>query len=98
MFVNQIGLRYLRLKWLNPLNLTNLADLTSAINAYKKRFDIGEMFRDFKSGGDKLEDTNVSGNRLISLILIISFSSSMSTFQGQKIKRIGVQKYIAIVK
>ena len=34
--------------------LTNLADLTSAINAYKKRFDIEEMFRDFKSGGYKL--------------------------------------------
>lgn len=78
--------------------LTNLADLTSAINAYKKRFDIEEMFRDFKSGGYKLEDTNVSGNRLISLILIISFAYSMSTFQGQKIKRIGVQKYIARVK
>lgn len=78
--------------------LTNLTDLTSAINAYKKRFDIEEMFRDFKSGGDKLEDTNVSGNRLISLILIISFAYSMSTFKGQKIKRIGVQKYIARVK
>jgi hypothetical protein len=43
------------------------------------------MFRDFKSGGDKLEDTNVSGNRLISLILRRSFADSMSTFQGQKI-------------
>ncbi|MCW5318017.1 IS4 family transposase [Nostoc sp. KVJ3] len=78
--------------------LTNLNDLASAINAYKKRFDIEEMFRDFKSGGYKLEDTNVSGNRLISLILIISFAYSMSTFQGQKIKRIGVQKYVARVK
>ncbi len=29
------------------------------------------MFQDFKSGGYKLEDTNVSGNRLISLIFII---------------------------
>ncbi|OYD90154.1 hypothetical protein CDG76_33000 [Nostoc sp. 'Peltigera membranacea cyanobiont' 210A] len=29
------------------------------------------MFRDIKIGGYKLEDTNVSGNRLISLILII---------------------------
>lgn len=29
------------------------------------------MFRDFQSGGYKLEDMNVSGNRLISLILII---------------------------
>ncbi|MBN3957427.1 MAG: IS4 family transposase [Nostoc sp. NMS8] len=78
--------------------LTNLTDLTSAINAYKKRFDIEEMFRDFKSGGYNLEDTNVSGNRLISLILIISIAYSMSTFQGQKIKRIGVQKYVARVK
>ncbi|BAY38781.1 transposase [Nostoc sp. NIES-2111] len=56
------------------------------------------MFRDFKSGGYNLEDTNVSGNRLISLILIIFFAYSMSTFQGQKIKRIGVQKYVARVK
>lgn len=56
------------------------------------------MFRDFKSGGYNLEDTNVEGNRLISLILIISFAYSMSTFQGQKIKRIGVQKYVARVK
>ena len=31
--------------------LTNLCDLSSAILAYKKRFSIKEMFRDFKSGG-----------------------------------------------
>jgi hypothetical protein len=78
--------------------LTNLTDLPSAINAYKKRFDIEEMFRDFKSGGYKLEDTGVSGNRLTSLIIIISYAYSLTTFQGQKIKRIGVQKYICRVK
>ena len=78
--------------------LTNLTDLTSAINAYKKRFSIEEMFRDFKSGGYKLEDTKVSGQRLISLVLIISFAYSMATFQGQQVKRTGVQKYIARVK
>lgn len=31
--------------------LTNLDNLESAIASYKKRFDIEEMFRDFKSGG-----------------------------------------------
>ena len=31
--------------------LTNLGDLPTAIKAYRKRFDIEEMFRDFKSGG-----------------------------------------------
>ena len=46
----------------------------------------------------KRENTNVSGDRLISLILLTSFAYSMATFQGQKIKRIGVQKYVARVK
>jgi len=63
--------------------LTNLPDLQSAITAYKKRFNIEEMFRDFKSGGDQLEDTNVSGSRLISLILLIAFAYTLATFQGQ---------------
>lgn len=56
------------------------------------------MFRDFKSGGYNLEDINVSGNRLISLILIIAFAYSWTTFTGEKIKKKGVQKYVARVK
>lgn len=43
--------------------LTNLDELATAITAYKKRFCIEEMFRDFKSGGYNLEETNVSGER-----------------------------------
>ena len=54
--------------------LTSLEGLESAIASYKKRFCIEEMFRDFKSGGYNLEETNVSGNRLISLILIIAIA------------------------
>jgi hypothetical protein len=77
---------------------TNLPDISSAINAYKQRFGIEEMFRDFKSGGYHLEDTNVSGERLISLILIIAFAYSMATFKGQRVKQIGAQKYIGRVK
>lgn len=78
--------------------LTNLSHLKDAILAYKKRFDIEEMFRDFKSGGYNLEETNVSGNRLISLILIVAIAYSMATFQGQIIKNKGVQKYVGRVK
>lgn len=59
----------------------------------QKRFDTEEMFRDFKSGGYNLDDTNVSGNRLISLILIIAmpaagfaYAYSSATFKGQIIK------------
>lgn len=78
--------------------LTNLCDPDRAITAYKKRFGIEEMFRDFKSGGYNLEDTNLSGNRLISLILIIAFAYSSSTFKGQIIKKKGVQKYVGRVR
>ena len=78
--------------------LTNLTDLDDAINAYKKRFDIEEMFRDFKSGGYNLESTNADGNRLISLILIITFAYSLATFNGLKIKKKGVQKYVGRVR
>ena len=78
--------------------LTNLDSLYSAIKAYKQRFDIEEMFRDFKSGGYNLEDTNVSGQRLISLILLISLAYTAATISGQKIKRIGIQKYVGRIK
>ncbi|AUB35063.1 IS4 transposase [Nostoc flagelliforme CCNUN1] len=78
--------------------LTNFDTLESSIKAYKKRFDIEEMFRDFKSGGYNLEDTNVSGQRLISLILLISLAYTAATISGQKVKRMGVQKYVGRIK
>lgn len=56
------------------------------------------MFRYFKSGGYNLEDTNVSGQRLISLILLISLAYTAATISGQKIKRMGVQKYVGRIK
>ena len=87
--------------------LTNFESLESAITAYKQRFDIEEMFRDFKKGGYNLEDTNVEGERFLSLVLLIAIPSSMvakgiaytsATIQGQQIKRKGIQKYVARVK
>ncbi len=44
------------------------------------------------------EDTNVSGNRLISVILMIAFAYSLATFTGIEIKKKGVQKYVGRVK
>jgi hypothetical protein len=77
---------------------TNMSSLELAIAAYKRRFDIEEMFRDFKKGGYNLEDTNVSDKRLISLILLIAIAYTAATISGQKIKRKGVQKYVGRVK
>ncbi|NJL77683.1 MAG: IS4 family transposase [Richelia sp. RM2_1_2] len=78
--------------------LTNFESLEYAISAYQKRFDIEEMFRDFKKGGYNLEDTNVKGERFISLVLLIAIAYTGATIQGQEIKRKGVQSYVARVK
>jgi hypothetical protein len=74
--------------------LTNLPSLSSAITAYSQRMGIEEMFRDFKSGGYNLESTKVTGQRLISLILLITLSYSLSTFLGQSFKQKGIAKYV----
>lgn len=78
--------------------LTNFDSLESAITAYKRRFDIEEMFRDFKTGGYNLEETNVRDKRFISLVLLIAIAYTGATIQGQQIKRKGVQQYVARVK
>ena len=63
--------------------LTNFDSFESAILAYKKRFDIEEMFRDFKKGGYNLEDTNVKGERFLALVLLIAIAYTGATIQGQ---------------
>jgi len=65
--------------------------LESAILSYKKRFGIEEMFRDFKSGGYKLEGTNVTGERLVVMVLLIAIAYTTATMQGRKIKLMGIQ-------
>ncbi len=45
-----------------------------------------------------MEDTNVSGERLITLILLIAIAYTSATINGQQIKRKGVQKYVGRVK
>lgn len=75
--------------------LTNLESLSAATESYARRMGIEEMFRDFKSGGYNLEGTQVTGERLIALILLITLAYCYSTFSGVKIKRKGVAKYIS---
>ena len=75
--------------------LTNLGTLSAATSAYSKRMGIEEMFRDFKRGGYNLEITQVTGDRLIALILLISLAYCLSTFNGKSIKCKGVSNYVA---
>ena len=78
--------------------LTNMSSTSEAIAAYKKRFNIEQMFRDYKSGGYNMEGTNVVGKRFISLLIIISFAYLFSTIQGEIVNKKGVQNYVGRVK
>src|ERR687885_1746955 len=65
-----------------------------AITADKCRSGIEAMFKDCKTGGYNLEKSHASDERLKSLILLIALAYTCAVFQGQRIKRMGIQKYI----
>ena len=74
--------------------LTNLESLSAATDAYSKRMGIEEMFRDLKTGGYNLEETQVNNERLIAIILLITLAYSWSTFSGEIVKQKGIAKYV----
>jgi len=75
--------------------LTNLGSLGAALNAYKQRMGIEEMFRDCKTGGYDLEGTSLKGNRLINMILLMALAYSSAIFQGTELKKKQVKKYVS---
>lgn len=74
--------------------LTNLGSSHQALAAYKSRSGIEAMFKDCKTGGYNLEKSHASDERLKKLILLIALAYTCAVFQGQRIKRMGIQKYI----
>ena len=75
--------------------LTDLGSLRAALNAYKQRMGIEEMFRDCKTGGYELEGTSLKGNRLINMILLMTLAYTWAIFQGTELKKKQVQKYVS---
>ena len=72
---------------------------TFAIREYKKRFDIEEMFKDFKSGGFNLEGTwthNIQYARTLYLCICIAYcwmiTLGTSCTKDKKNKLIGATK------
>ncbi len=71
--------------------------------AYQKRFNIEllpqgrrlEMFRDFKAGGYNIEGSKLEAEQLSKSLDCGGYRYTSATLQGQKIKRMGIQKYIA---
>ncbi|WP_332960208.1 transposase, partial [Microcoleus sp. AR_TQ3_B6] len=75
--------------------LTDLGSLPAAIDAYKQRMGIEEMFRDCKTVGYDLEGSSLKGERLINMILLMTRSYSSGIFQGTEMKKKQVQKYVS---
>ena len=78
--------------------LTDLGSLPAAINAYKQRMGIEEMFRDCKTGGYDIEGTSLKGDRLINMILLMTLAYSSGIFQGTEMRKKQVQKYVSRCK
>ena len=84
--------------------------LKSAVDTYAKRFGIEarrahasvprrfsatrQMFRDFKGGGYNLERTNLTGDRLSKLLILLSLAYLKSIIQGIDIKSKQIQEYL----
>ncbi len=85
--------------------LTNLESLSAATKAYSKRMGIEEMFRDFKLGGYNLEITQVTGDRLIALILLISLDERLRNqihadpnLSGAGIEKVDIAVAMRVIK
>jgi hypothetical protein len=78
--------------------VTSFTTVAAAVSSYRLRFDIEEMFRDWKGSGYNLEGTGVTSTRLIPLIVVLTLAYSSATLQGNQIQRKGVSQYIGRVQ
>lgn len=78
--------------------LTNLPNLEETLKVYSSRSGIEAMFKDCKSGGYNLEGSKASPERLTRLVLIIAVAYTCAALRGQKVKRVGQQKYVSRLK
>jgi hypothetical protein len=74
--------------------LTNLPDLNTALKTYAQRFGIEAMFKDCKTGGYNLENSQASPDRLVRLIFLIALAMTSAWLHGQRTKFQKLDSYI----
>ena len=62
--------------------LTTFSDLNTAVKIYATRFQLEEMFRDFKLYGFNLELTQLNGSRFDAWFLLLTLVYSVMAFNG----------------
>ncbi len=75
--------------------MSNLSDLEPALTAYSCRMGIEQMFRDWKKGGYNLEGTKLSGQRFISMMVLVSLAYYMAILKGEKMQHQNIHQYVA---
>jgi hypothetical protein len=75
--------------------LTNLDSLSETLEIYQARMGIEALFKDCKTGGYNLENSQACSRRLSSLILLIAIAYTCAVFQGTRIKQMDHQKYVS---
>jgi hypothetical protein len=74
--------------------LTTLPNLTTAVQTYATRFQLEEMFRDYKSYGFNLELSQLNGSRFDAWFLLLTLVYSVLAFVGISTTQTQ-QKYLA---
>jgi Transposase DDE domain len=73
--------------------LTNLPTLKQALAVYRCRWGIEQLFKDCKTGGYNLEDTQVNETRFLALLLVVALAYTLATMQGQRLRELGIEIY-----
>lgn len=73
--------------------LTNLPTLNQALAVYRCRWGIEQLFKDCKTAGYHLEDTQVNDTRFLALVLLIAMAYSLATLHGQQMRKLGIDIY-----
>lgn len=75
--------------------LTNLTTVEQAVHRYGQRFGIEAMFKDCKSGGYNLSNSQASPERVTRLILLIALAMTSSWLSGTRIQTQRQSHYIS---
>ena len=78
--------------------LSTLSNFQQILALYRARWGIETMFRDYKSGGYRLEDSWVNPARLNSLLLLMTLAYSLTTCFGLSLHPLRTQAYLTRLK
>jgi hypothetical protein len=78
--------------------LTNLPQLPLALSLYRARWGIEQMFKDMKTSGYHLENTQVNNCRFGALLLLVMMAYTVATLFGRRLRDFKVGGYAARIQ